>query len=502
MNKVVFINKKSFMNNIFDKIKVAPSLLDDNLNLLNFIDNKENFMHVMDEENIDKNYNKKLGNTSMNINKKFFENEQSVNEIKKLGKDEIILLDFLFYYCKMSDKINYLLEKIECFKKIQKFICSSKNNEIININESNKQGEELNIFDGEIKKIIKKLISNKFNILGLYGQLNVIKNKFLNLKFLSMKNDLLEDYGIIKRADFLLWLLEQYEIDIYFNKIIYLEIEENSALERNSFDKLMNIKELFEIIESEIHKAKEETDKNKKKEIIDDNENHYKIIGNKLTTLTKKVLLNIFSGKKIRQEKIIQMLLKENENFFVKIGVLNTLKIMIESIELYDLQYNIENDEKNENNYIFKLNYCKEVLRGFLEIQNTFPKFNKLITENLDIYKKLVINSLKSIKDFQGNKPLKIKEEENSFLCISYYCSEILIFLLNSTKNTFSEVYNSVIEILDLYKNIYDCFHLPKNLVTYQLFYNYLIIKVYILLSKKKEQIWILLNIFLNHYMI
>ena len=486
MNKVVFINKKSFMNNIFDKIKVAPSLLDDNLNLLNFIDNKENFMHVMDEENIDKNYNKKLGNTSMNINKKFFENEQSVNEIKKLGKDEIILLDFLFYYCKMSDKINYLLEKIECFKKIQKFICSSKNNEIININESNKQGEELNIFDGEIKKIIKKLISNKFNILGLYGQLNVIKNKFLNLKFLSMKNDLLEDYGIIKRADFLLWLLEQYEIDIYFNKIIYLEIEENSALERNSFDKLMNIKELFEIIESEIHKAKEETDKNKKKEIIDDNENHYKIIGNKLTTLTKKVLLNIFSGKKIRQEKIIQMLLKENENFFVKIGVLNTLKIMIESIELYDLQYNIENDEKNENNYIFKLNYCKEVLRGFLEIQNTFPKFNKLITENLDIYKKLVINSLKSIKDFQGNKPLKIKEEENSFLCISYYCSEILIFLLNSTKNTFSEVYNSVIEILDLYKNIYDCFHLPKNLVTYQLFYNYLIIKVYILLSKKK----------------
>ena len=65
------------------------------------------------------------------------------------------------------------------------------------------------------------------------------------MQYLSMKNDLLEEYGIIKRADFLLWLLKQYEIDVYFNKIIYLEIEENSTLERNSFDKLMGIKELF-----------------------------------------------------------------------------------------------------------------------------------------------------------------------------------------------------------------------------------------------------------------
>jgi hypothetical protein len=36
--------------------------------------------------------------------------------------------------------------------------------------------------------------------------------------------------------------------------------------------------------------------------------------------MTKKVLLNIFSGKELRKEKIIQMLIKENENFFVKIG--------------------------------------------------------------------------------------------------------------------------------------------------------------------------------------
>ena len=485
MNKIVIINKNSFLNSIFDKIKLTPSLLDDNLNLLKFVDYNENYMQVIEEEKNEINYNKKINFTELNLNDKLFNNEKSVNKIKKLRHDEIVLLDFLIYYCKINDKINYLLEKIECFKNIQKFICLPKNNEIKNNNESNKQKGE-NIFDGEIKEIIKKLISNKFNILSLYGKLNVIKNNFLNIQNFSMKNNLLEDYGILKRADFLLWLLEQYEIDIYFNKIIYLEIDKNVSIERNSFDKLMNIKELFEIIESEIHKAKEETDISKKKIVKDENENHYKIIGNKLMTLTKKVLLNIFSGKKIKQEKIIQMLLKENENFFDKIGVLNTLKIMIESIELYDLQYNIENNEKNENNYIFKLNYCKEVLRAFLEIQNTFPKFNKLITENLDIYKKLVINSLKSIKDFQGNNPQKMQEEENAFLCICYYCSEILIFLLNVTKNSFTEVYNSVIEIFDILKNIYDCFHSPKNLVTYQVFYNYIIIKIYILLNKKK----------------
>ena len=177
----------------------------------------------------------------------------------------------------------------------------------------------------------------------------------------------------------------------------------------------MGIKELFQIIEYEIHKAKEE---NEKKNIDNKNKkaNHYQIICNKLMSMTKKVLLNIFSGKEQRKEKIIQMLIKENENFFVKIGLLNTLKIMIESIEIYDLQYNISNDEKNEDNYILKLNYCKEVLRTFLEIQNTFPMFNNIISENLDICKKLIINSLKSIKDFQGNDQKKKLEEEKALL--------------------------------------------------------------------------------------
>ena len=490
LDKIVFINKNSFLNNIFDKIKSNPTLLEDNFSLNNFIENNENFFGEIDKENEDKNISKKMDLTGNYKNDKLLNDENLMSKLKKLSHEEIILVDFLIYYCKINDQINYLIEKIDCFKSIQKSICSAQiisttniNNDInIKIKEESKRD-----YNEEIKALLSRLISNKFNILSLYEKLNLIKNNFLNFHQGSIQNNLLEDYGILKQANFMLWLLDQYEIDKYFNKIIYLEINQRILQERNSFDKLMGIKELFQIIESEIHKAKEENEK-KNADNKNINVNHYKIICNKLMSMTKKVLLNIFSGKEMRKEKIIQMLIKENENFFVKIGFLNTLKIMIESIELYDMQYNIENDEKNEDNYILKLTYCKEVLRTFLEIQNTFQMFNNIILENLDICKKLIINSLKSIKDFQGTDQKKKIEEEKAFLCICYYCSEILLFILNTTKNTFSEIHGFVLDIFKMLKNIYDCIHSPKNMVTYQLYYNYLIIRISLLLNKIKNK--------------
>ena len=489
LNKIEFINKDSVLNIIFSKIKANPTLLNDNFDLKNFVDNNDNYIGELEKENEDKN-NNKIETTIMNNNEKLCKNENWLFRLKKLSNEEIIIVDFLIYYCKINDKINYLIEKIECFKNIQKSICYPQNNLINNkINEINTKinVESNEIIKDIIKNVMKKLISNKFNILSLYEKLNIIKNKFLNSNKTSIRNNLLEDYGIFKQADFMLWLLEQYEIDRYFNKIIYLEINKNMSQDKNSFDKLMNIKELFQIIESEIHKAKEENEMKNTKE-NKECENHYKIICNKLMTMTKKVLLNIFSGKELRKEKIIQMLIKENENFFVKIGFLNTLKIMIESIEIYDIQYNIENNGKNENNYILKLNYCKEILRCFLEIQNTFPKFNKLICENISLCKQLIINSLKSIKDFQGNDLQKTLEEEKAFLCICYYCSEILLFLLGISKNTFTEIHGFVMEIFNILKNIYDYFHSQKNIVTYQLFYNYLVIRISLLLNKSKNK--------------
>ena len=498
LNKIVFINKNSFLNNIFDKIKLNPTLLQDNFDLKNFIDMNENYYEEIDKENGEKNKNSKTIEVT-GLNNNIFEKDNIFSKLKKLSNEEIILVDFLIYFCKRNDQINYLIEKIECFKNIQKLICYPQNDLVKTKtsktikSKSKIQEEPKNLFEDEIKKVMRTLISNKFNILTLYEKLNFIKNKYLNMHKISMRSNLLEDYGIFKQADFFLWLLEQYEIDRYFNKIIYLEINQNITQDKNSFDRLMSIKELFQIIESEIHKAKEDNEKTNIKDITKINENHYKIICNKLMTMTKKVLLNIFSGKDLRQEKITQMLIKENENFFYKIGFLNTLKIMIESIELYDMQYNIENNEKNENidkienNYIFKLEYCKEVLRTILEIQNTFPKFNQIISDNLDLFKKLVINSLKSIKDFKGIDQKKSLEEEKAFLCICYYCSEILFFLLTITKSTFTDIHGFVMDIFELLKKIYECFHSPKNIVTYQLYYNYLVIKISLFLNKTKN---------------
>jgi hypothetical protein len=120
----------------------------------------------------------------------------------------------------------------------------------------------------------------------------------------------------------------------------------------------MNIQEIFKKIEDEIQRAKEENEENEDNNSRDEislmnetgysprklikenksNDNHYKIINNKLMTMNKNNL-NIFSSKEMKidgENKFIQIFKKENENFFEIIGFADTLKIMVDSIELYD----------------------------------------------------------------------------------------------------------------------------------------------------------------------
>ena len=60
------------------------------------------------------------------------------------------------------------------------------------------------------------------------------------------------------------------------------------------------------------------------------------------------------------------------------------------------------NTDESEDIYILKLDYCKKIIRAFIEVQAIFPKFNKLIPEIFEIYKKMIISSLESVKDFHG----------------------------------------------------------------------------------------------------
>ena len=151
-----------------------------------------------------------------------------------------------------------------------------------------------NKIEEEFKKIIEKIVNHRCNILILYEELNEIKNQFLYSYKNSLGSNTFEDYGIGKQADFMIELLEKYEIDNYFNKIIYLDIRNNSILNhKNSFEKLKNIQDVFKLIEDEIQKIKEENEiisandlsslsqsslSPRKDADVRANENHYRII--------------------------------------------------------------------------------------------------------------------------------------------------------------------------------------------------------------------------------
>ena len=551
--RVIFINNNNFIKNIYNKIIINPSLLNDTFNIENFniIDNKNDGMNANENENDDENnnintninenkldnkktkFNRGSGNDFNNKDNKLLFDGNEFTKLKVLTNEEIILIDFLIYFCKKNDQINYLLEKIEFFKKLKILIneiepqINEENQEdkkpinnnllkLINIaklnikmrkplTEDKKEEEPKEKIKKAFKDILENLVKKRSYILIKYEKLCEVKNQFLYFYKNSLCTNDMDDYGIEKQAHFMIQLLKQYEIENYFNKIIYLEIKNNSIFhDKNSFDKLMNIQEVFKNIEREIQKIKEENETDNKDDtssMIDtsfsprkiiQNKNigiHYKNLNNKLKSITKK-LLNIFSIKDKGKEgviKLIEMLIKENENFFEKIGFANSLKIMVEFIKIYDEKKRINNTDSNEDNFILKLNFCKEILRVFIEVQSVFPKFYKLVPENYDIYKTMIINSLECIKEFQGNEKSNDNEEEKLFLCICYYCSESLLFLLKYCKKSFKDIRDFIAEVFKKLFNIYNIYKYPKNKVIFQLFYNYLVSRAIILFSNYKN---------------
>ena len=556
--RVIFINN-NFIKNIYNKIKLDPTLLNDTFSIdkFNFSENKNDAMNIIENENEDNNiktdndeylnknqknkFNRNSGNDFNNKeNNKLLFNGNEFPKLKILSKEEIILVDFLIYYCKKNDQINYLFEKIDFFKTLKNLIYEvdpliikeKKDDNPINKNfltllnvakfkmnlkkEAISDKKEIKNIKNKFKIILEKIVKKRNEILILYEKLFDVKCQFL----LNYKNSLcstnLNDYGIEKQAEFMIQLLKQYEIENYFNKIIYLEIKNNSNFhDKNSFNKLMNIQEVFKMIEREIQKIKEENETDIKEDITSmrfstsprkyiqnkNTENHYKNLNNKLKSITKKNLLNIFSIKEISKEgviKLVEMLIKENENFFEKIDFANSLKIMVEFIERYDEKKRINNDENGES-FILKLNFCKEILRVFIEVKSVFPKFYKLIPENFDVYKNMIINSLECIKDFQVNENSNNNEEEKLFLCICYYSSESLLILLKYCKKSFKDIKDFILEVFEKFKNIYNIFKNPKNKVIFQLFYNYLVTRVLIILNKDKNYDSFLYESFLNN---
>ena len=393
--RVIFINN-NVIKNIYDKIKINSTLLNNTFSIENFNgnENKNDFANIIEHDNEDENninlnnnefknknkktqFNRNSGNDLNNKDNKFFYNGNEFTKLKVLTNEEIILVDFLICYCKKNDQLNYLLEKIDFFKNLKKYISENdpdneenqkfeekKNESIINNTilkiftkkkiKLNNSIKDENQIKNQFQIILEKLVKKRNDILILYEKLFDIKSHFLYSYKNSLSSNNPDDYGIEKISNFMIKFLKQYEIENYFNKIIYLEIKNNnSIIDKNSFEKLMNIQEVFKIIEGEIQKIKEEYEINNFKgdvssmidsslsprKMIDNknSENHYQILNNKLQSITKKTLLNIFSMKELNKEgdiKLIEMLIKENENFFEKIGFINSLKIMVEFIKI------------------------------------------------------------------------------------------------------------------------------------------------------------------------
>ena len=545
----VIFNNNDLFKVIYDKVKLNPTLLSDIFNIENFnrIDYKNDFFNIEHDNNNNNNdnylnnnphrlksnktiLNRNSGNDFINKDNKFLFNGNEFAKLKVLTKEEIILLDFLIYYCKKNDQINYLFGKIEFFKKLKSLINKIspveeeiKNEEKINNKQLKKiinlvkimkkskkapQNNEEKQINEEFGILLENLVKKRSDILILYEKLFDIKNQFLYSNKNSLISSNLDDYGIGKQAAFMIKFLEQYEIENYFNKIIYLEIKKaNNFNEKNSFEKLMNIQEVFKEIEGEIQKIKEKNEINSYREelpsMIDqsftprkilqnkNNENHYKNINIKLQSISEKNLSNIFSIKEVIQKegaiKLIEMLIRENENFFEKIGFANSLKLMVEFIEKYDDEESriINNNDSNEDRSILKLKFCKEILRVFIEVKNVFPKFKKLVPEQFDIYKKMIINSLECINNFKKKDNINDGEEEQLFLCICYYSSESLLFLLKYCEKTIKDknIREFIEKIVNILKNIYEkCTNL-KNKIIFQLFYNYLVTRILILLN-------------------
>jgi hypothetical protein len=173
--------------------------------------------------------------------------------------------------------------------------------------------------------------------------------------------------------------------------------------------------------------------------------------------------------------KLNRILYKENDFFYQKIGFEKIMQSLIEAID-YFYDFN--------RNPLIKLNFCQEILRIFLEIQNIYKNFKETIPKYFELYYKMIMSSLHTITLYQDN--LTGQEEEKYFLKICFYsCESFMIVIFNSEKN-FNDLSTFMIDIFKKLLKIY--FHLinPKNRIIFQILYTYYLLRVLLFISKEK----------------
>ena len=500
-------NKPTLLRGVFDFNNFLTTINKNDSNKLNMDDMNE---HPLPNDKIEKTNTNKIKIVNKE-NKKF----------KEVIPEEVNLVKSLFSFCKKFDKISFIIDKITYFRKIREIInnIQDEQNSInlrsvdsLKINEIELLMKEKNNLNGtfnnnsdndenyiqKFRNIIKEFKKKRNQILSAYIDINKCKKYFSN-SFKNQKNKgQLIEYIINKRVKIIIKLAMKYELDNFFGKLIYLDNnEEIIYLQDNIFENLKSVQNKFISIRNLLKQIKIDDDRrgdNCIKIIKDENniitqlsfndsdfnKEHFKTVNKYLSEL-KYNFLNFLCKNpngisRFKNMPILnQILYKENDSFYKKIGFEKIMQSLIETMDYY---YDF-------NRYPFiKLNYCQEILRIFLEIQNIYKNFKETIPTYFELYYKMMMNSLYTISLYQVN--LTGKYEEKYFLKICYYCCEAFMIVIFNSKKTFDELRNFMIDILSKLLKIYSHLINPKNRIIFQILYTYYISRVLLFISKEK----------------
>ena len=519
ISKIAFLDN-DVLENLYLSAKEEPTLLTGVFDIDNFIEGyseeeserlenqNNNLEYSLEDEQQYRNYNRR--------DKKGF-------KIKELTQEEITLIKALFYFCNKYDRINYMKDKIKYLQIIKNNLTPQNKNDSNYPNTDLTNNMKMNLikhentqFNDFINSSNKKDIYNE-KLYNILEELYIKKNKILEayIDIHECKKDLADSikrqqdrnsksvislgYDIDKRFNIIVKLLMDYEIDNIFGKLIYIDINKNSIyFDYNILRNLKIVQSTFKEIDDLIKKIRIDYDRrgdnyikivrDKNNNIINQinannsnfNKEYFQRINYCLSKMTVNFLnfLNINSNNIINlmdMPKISQMLYKENENFYKKIGFDKTFENLIQSIDFfYDF----------DNNPMIKLQYCQEILRIFIDVQSIYKNFKENIPEYFELYYNMIMKSLHSISLYKIDK---IGDpEEKTFLKISYYSCESFILIIFNSKKNFNELRPFMIDILTKLLKIYSRLKNAKNRIIFQILYTYYISRVLLFISKEK----------------
>ena len=462
---VVVFMRKDIIEKIYSKAILYPSLLNQEFDLDNLLQAKEEL----------------IGKKNINMKKK--------NKKNGFSKREIILIDYLFYFLKKCDQIKYLYEKIKIYKYIKDLTIKHIKENDLNEN-----------FEDKIKELLLNILNNKrIKILLTYERL--IK---MNLKYSfdhhqnskqqknNEENEEVEKntyiaLGVDKRNEIITKLLREYEIEKYFNNIIYIESNKYYLNEDNIIKKIKKMRDhLFQIVK-EIKIINNNLGKNsflnesenKSYSFEESNQNSFVSLNRHLSQICNE------SGKLFDLNKILYtkkdnfslMLSMENKFYYEKIRFIESFKYMINSLSYYKG----EKGETEQNILI----YCSFLLKIFNDLKNKDINFHKYVVEYYELFKILLLKSFEFISKYPKKK---VREREQYlFLNICFYGIEAFLLILkncnlyfNKTKDFMENIFSELQKLFSKFVNI-------KYKIIYQILYTYAVSRVLLILNRQRN---------------